>query len=72
MRKILLLDYQEPATTEDESTIGGTLRQVAEADVVGRLDKSGYMVRIIKSRDNEAGKILPLSEFGVAAVYGMA
>jgi len=63
MKKILLL---YPTDLVNDRHV---IQAVVDADVVGSVDGStdGRIVKVIKSRNNEVGKYVSLSEFGSMA-----
>ena len=66
MKKILLL---YPTDLVDNTPV---IHAIIEADVVGSVDETGHIVKVIKSRSNDMGFIIgnkiALSEFGSLAV----
>ncbi len=71
MIKILLLEYGESIDKGSDDTRAYTVMDIAEADIVGSIDKTGEIVKVIKSRTSEIGKKFSLSEFGSQAAMGM-
>jgi len=72
MRKILLLEYGEDKGADSDDSIAYYKMLVADFDVVGKIDETGQIVKVIKSRIGDIGMCdtMSLGQFGSMAAQG--
>ena len=77
MIKVLLMDERDAGFPDGFDSGSGTntqayrytKKEIAEAHVVGRIDNGGN-VSVLKSKNGEAGQVLPLEIFAVRSLNG--